>query len=117
MKRVTLVTLIAVALFWASPAQGQSSADNEGGWGSAPNASATYHESGALGASEIYRESGTEWGTITETLEGTTADMGPTLPGPPSQVPVDGGLSLLALAGAGFAARRLRKRGQDSSND
>ncbi len=29
---------------------------------------------------------------------------------PPAQVPVDGGLSLLALAGAGYAARRLRAR-------
>lgn len=28
----------------------------------------------------------------------------------PPPVPVDGGLSLLALAGAGYAARRLRKR-------
>ena len=28
----------------------------------------------------------------------------------PAQVPVDGGLSLLALAGAGYAARKLRRR-------
>ncbi|MEL6612639.1 MAG: hypothetical protein AAFQ53_11140 [Bacteroidota bacterium] len=34
----------------------------------------------------------------------------PTLPGNPTQVPVDGGLGLLALAGAGYAARRLRQR-------
>ncbi|MEM6783264.1 MAG: hypothetical protein AAF624_05960 [Bacteroidota bacterium] len=32
----------------------------------------------------------------------------PTLPGDPTQVPVDGGLGLLALAGAGYAMRRLR---------
>lgn len=34
-------------------------------------------------------------------------------PGPPPDappVPLDGGLSLLALAGAGYAAKRLRKR-------
>ena len=34
-------------------------------------------------------------------------------PGPPpdaAPVPLDGGLSLLALAGAGYAARRLRAR-------
>ena len=30
--------------------------------------------------------------------------------GAPTQVPLDGGLSLLALAGAGYAARRLRAR-------
>lgn len=28
----------------------------------------------------------------------------------PAMVPVDGGLSLLALAGAGYAARKLRRR-------
>ena len=30
--------------------------------------------------------------------------------GAPAQVPVDGGLALLALAGAGYASRRLRAR-------
>jgi hypothetical protein len=47
-------------------------------------------------------------------LEPRDTDPGPTtnqpsLPGDPSQVPVDGGLSLLALAGAGYAARKLRQ--------
>ena len=32
----------------------------------------------------------------------------PDPPGPPAGVPIDGGLGLLALAGAGLAARRLR---------
>ncbi|MEL7361016.1 MAG: hypothetical protein AAFN13_03015 [Bacteroidota bacterium] len=31
----------------------------------------------------------------------------PGLPAEPTQVPVDGGLGLLALAGAGYAARKL----------
>lgn len=35
--------------------------------------------------------------------------LGPELPGAPPVVPVDGGLGLLALAGAGYAARRLRR--------
>ncbi|MEM6784600.1 MAG: hypothetical protein AAF624_12800 [Bacteroidota bacterium] len=34
----------------------------------------------------------------------------PTLPGNPTQVPIDGGLGLLALAGAGYAARKLKQR-------
>lgn len=34
----------------------------------------------------------------------------PDPPGPPAGVPIDGGLGLLALAGAGFAAHRLRRR-------
>ena len=42
---------------------------------------------------------------------GQTSDgMGGCIPNPPTQVPVDGGLGLLALAGAGLAARRLRRR-------
>ena len=32
----------------------------------------------------------------------------PALPGAPQQVPLDGGLGALALAGAAYAARRLR---------
>ena len=41
---------------------------------------------------------------------GQTDDgMGGCIPDPPPQVPVDGGLGLLALAGAGLAARRLRR--------
>ena len=34
----------------------------------------------------------------------------PPPPPPPPGVPVDGGLALLALAGAGYAARRLREQ-------
>ena len=42
---------------------------------------------------------------------GQTDDgMGGCVPNPPTQVPIDGGLGLLALAGAGLAARRLRAR-------
>ena len=33
----------------------------------------------------------------------------PSLPNAPQQVPVDGGLSLLALAGAAYGVRRLRR--------
>ena len=42
---------------------------------------------------------------------GQTDDgSGGCIPNPPTQVPIDGGLGLLALAGAGLAARRLRRR-------
>ena len=37
-------------------------------------------------------------------------------PPPIDQVPVDGGLGFLALAGAGYAVSRLRKRGDDSDD-
>lgn len=36
----------------------------------------------------------------------------PVVPADNPAVPIDGGLSLLALAGAGYAARRLRRRAQ-----
>ena len=42
---------------------------------------------------------------------GQTDDgSGGCIPNPPTQVPIDGGLGLLALAGAGLAARKLRRR-------
>jgi hypothetical protein len=37
----------------------------------------------------------------------------PTLPGGPTQVPVDGGLALLAAAGAGYAVRKLKNDEDD----
>ena len=44
------------------------------------------------------------------TFEEPPAEAVPTLPGDPTQVPVDGGLGLLALLGVGYAARKLRLR-------
>ena len=37
----------------------------------------------------------------------------PPPPPPPPPVPIDGGLGLLALAGAGYAAHKLRKQRED----
>jgi len=37
----------------------------------------------------------------------------PTLPDDPPQVPVDGGLALLAAAGAGYAVRKLNEEDED----
>ena len=44
---------------------------------------------------------------------GASAGTPPANPFTPAAVPVDGGLALLALAGAGLAARRLRQRHED----
>jgi hypothetical protein len=41
------------------------------------------------------------------------AMSGPGLPATPAAVPLDGGLGLLALAGAGYAAKKLRDRRED----
>ena len=35
------------------------------------------------------------------------------LPGAPSQAPIDGGLSLLAAAGGGYAIKKLRDRNKE----
>lgn len=41
-----------------------------------------------------------------------TPGLPPDPPDPPPPVPVDGGLTLLALAGAGYAGKKLRDRHQ-----
>ena len=42
----------------------------------------------------------------------------PPPPPPPPQVPIDGGLGLLAVAGGAYAARRLRRRdGEPDADD
>ena len=42
---------------------------------------------------------------------------GPGFPGDPNKVPIDGGLGLLLVAGAGYAAHRLRKKEDDTDAD
>lgn len=46
-------------------------------------------------------------------LADPSPDSGPILPPPPPPVPIDGGLGLLAVAGAAYAAHRLRRRTED----
>ena len=49
---------------------------------------------------------------------GAETNQGPAPPPPPPErVPVDGGLSLLALAGAGYAAHKLRRRDEDDDDE
>jgi len=48
---------------------------------------------------------------ITIILITSTMVLGqPGLPSPPSQAPIDGGLGLLAVAGGGYAWKKLRDR-------
>lgn len=51
---------------------------------------------------------GSEIGSDAGEIGANSNGLGPT-PNPPPAIPVDGGLSLLALAGAGYAARKLRQ--------
>lgn len=46
-------------------------------------------------------------------VDGTMQTNQPTLPGDPEQVPVDGGLALLAAAGAGYAVRKLNEEEEE----
>lgn len=41
----------------------------------------------------------------------------PSLPGPPSQAPIDGGLGLLAAAGGAYAYKKLRDRNRNEDID
>lgn len=50
------------------------------------------------------------WAAPQQLEDAPVADEPPVLPDDPPIVPVDGGLALLALAGAGYAAHRLRRR-------
>lgn len=50
------------------------------------------------------------WAAPQELPDDPPPPPAPDLPDNPVLVPVDGGLALLALAGAGYAARRLRRR-------
>ena len=49
------------------------------------------------------------------TSEAAAASAPPNPPSAPAQVPLDGGLGLLALAGGVYAARRLRARGAEGA--
>ena len=67
-----------------------------------------------LFAGSAVAQSVPDWASSsTSTSEASEDNFGPgppPPPPPPPNVPLDGGLGLLALAGAGYAARRLRQR-------
>jgi hypothetical protein len=59
--------------------------------------------------------SGARAPAVPATVSGPENGLGPTLPGPPTPIPVDGGLGLLALAGTGLLAHRIRRRYQQDA--
>jgi len=44
--------------------------------------------------------------------QSATAQAPPPPPGKPQQTPVDGGLAILAVAGGGYAIKKLREKNQ-----
>ena len=76
------------------------------------------------GVPEWARDSDQPFGGFQDETDGSIGafdtDMNSFTPDPPddpSRIPVDGGLTLLALAGAGYAARRLRSREEEPRPD
>jgi len=68
-----------------------------------------------LFATSVQAQSLPDWATPSgpDQTPAASSSFGPGAPPPPPPpppVPIDGGLSLLALAGAGYAAHRLRSR-------
>ena len=96
--------LLAVALFVAAPLT--ASATSQGHPGTDLD---RLSESGNIGNGAIILDDEAQTGASGPVVQ-TENVMPPDLPPTTTPVPVDGGLSLLALAGAGYAAKRLRAR-------
>ena len=108
----TISIACALLLFVASPASAQQQSE---GYGSdTPSGSNQGSEVGLPSWAEP-RESPLSGQNPSPTP--AQADSEPVLPGPPSQVPVDGGLALLAAAGAGYAVRRLKKSSDEEPSE
>lgn len=59
-------------------------------------------------ATPVMAQTVPDWAAPVETEKAAEAPTNAAAPPPPPPIPVDGGLVLLALAGAGLAARKLR---------
>jgi hypothetical protein len=99
----TFSMAFAMLLLFADPASAQDRSRDAYG-----NDAATQSQDGSVGLPS-WAEPGAN---STSSDPGPAADPitnAPPPPGPPPRVPVDGGLALLAAAGAGYAVRRLRQ--------
>lgn len=103
------LTLALLLVLSATPAEAQQ--QREARWGESPAIQQPQQRSSSSdlpswaepGISTARRAPGAE----------ITPENDPGGPGPIDQVPVDGGLALLAVAGAGYAVRKLRKTPDD----
>jgi len=116
-KYLSMVSLLVGALvFAAPPALSQEAGDrvpNDHEQRTArespgPNLPGWAEPSERPGNRQLGREGGIQNQSYSS-LDGAMQTNQPELPGDPDQVPVDGGLALLAAAGAGYAVRRLRE--------
>ncbi len=107
----TFSMALAMLLFFADPASAQDRSRDAYG-----NDAAAQNQDQSIGLPS-WAEPGA---SSTSSALGSAADPitnAPPPPGPPPRVPVDGGLALLAAAGAGYAVRKLRNRESDEVDE
>jgi len=110
-----LLIVLAVAgmlLFTASSAQAQSHQGPEGTQdrpANGPTHTSQLPDWAEPATPSSKRTTKKEGGGIKQEME----TRQPELPGDPEQVPVDGGVALLAVAGAGYAVRKLNEEDED----
>jgi hypothetical protein len=101
----TFSMALAMLLFFADPASAQDRSDDVYG-----DDRVSQSQDGSSVGLPSWAEPSSTTGDGAGGLQPPDASPNDTPPPPPiEQVPVDGGLALLAAAGAGYAVRRLRK--------
>jgi len=112
-----LLVFLGGLLFAAAPALSQEVRDRERAAPQEPSASESTSpnlpEWAEPSDPSTAQQSGTKNDSYSSSSDGTVQTRAPSVPGDPDQVPVDGGLALLAAAGAGYAVRRLRKEEEE----
>ena len=98
-------------LFSTTPVQGQELSSSQ-----SPSEGPTHSSQLPDWAEPSSGTSGAE-GSNTARINDQVRTKQPSLPDDPQQVPVDGGLALLAAAGAGYAVRRLNNEEKDEHED
>ena len=118
-----VVALATVALLLTSPALSQQPSEREDGVmprpsneSASPNLPGWAEPSGPGIRKEDETRSRPRSGVSSRELSGSMQTNQPSLPGDPNQVPVDGGLALLAAAGAGYAVRKLNEDEEDDED-
>lgn len=111
--RAFLTIAVLLLLASAQPVEAQQQQRDMGNW-DADRSSATQSQVPSSGNLPSWAEPGMQTRDVPG--GGVTSKALPGTPGenPPQQIPVDGGLALLAMAGAGYAVRKLRHTPDDS---
>jgi len=109
-RTLTLLVVGSLVLLAGQPAQAQD-------YGSSTQAEQANPSSNLPSWAEPSNSSSRDGLTSNPSQPGDVGTDAPPPPNDPSRIPVDGGLSLLALAGAGYAVRKLRSSKDDEPQD